>query len=87
MEEAILFAKDTGFQDVIFQSDSLSVIQALNGIIILPASVAHIIDGSLQGLRSFRQVQVVYVPRLGNKAAHSLAQYARNTSDFVTWIE
>ena len=87
MEEAISFAKDNGFQDVIFQSDSLSIIQALNGIIILLASVAHIIDGSLQGLRSFRQVQVVYVPRLGNKAAHGLAQYARNIYNFFTWIE
>ena len=56
MGEAILFAKDAGFQDVIFESDSLFVIQALNGIVSLPATVAHIIDGSLQGLRSFRQV-------------------------------
>ena len=84
MEEATQFARDTGFLDVIFESDSSTVIQSLNGSLIPPASIVNIISGSLQAIRYFRQVQFVYVPRMGNKAAHGLAQYARNISSFVT---
>ncbi|XP_030970837.1 uncharacterized protein LOC115991254 [Quercus lobata] len=74
MEEAIQFARDTGFLDVIFESDSLSMIQSLNGSLIPPASIVNIISGSLQAIRYFGQVEFVYVPRTGNKAAHGLAQ-------------
>ena len=83
MEEAIQFARNTGFLDVIFESDSLSVIQSLYGSLI----IFNIISGSLQAICFFRQVQFVYVPHTGNKAAHGLAQYARNISNFVTLIK
>lgn len=86
MEEEILFARDTSFPEVLFESDSLSVIQSLNGIIVPPTSIANIITGSLQALSSFRQLQFVYVPCSGNKAAYGLAQYTRSISNFVAWI-
>ncbi|KAL0009361.1 hypothetical protein SO802_010863 [Lithocarpus litseifolius] len=57
MEVAVQFAKDNGFQDVVFESDSLSVIQALNDTVSPPASVAHIIDCLIQSFRFFRQVE------------------------------
>lgn len=87
IEEAILFARDTGFPEILFESDSLTVIQSLNGVIVPPANMANIISDSLQVLISFRQVQFVYVPSSSNKAAHGLAQYARNIFYFVSWIE
>ena len=49
------------------------MIQSLNGSLIPPASIVNIISGSLQASRFFRQVQFVYVPCMGNKAAHGLA--------------
>lgn len=87
MEEAILFAKDTGFPEVPSKSDSLTVIHSLNGVIVPPANIVNIISGSLHLLGSFRQVQFAYVHRSDNKAVHGLAQYARNIYDFVSWIE
>ena len=66
---------------------TLSVIQSLNGSLIPPAIIVNFISGSLQAIRYFRQVQFIYVPRTGNKAAYGLAQYARNISNFVTCIE
>lgn len=52
-----------GFLDVNFESDTLSVIQSLNGSLIPPASIVIIVSGSLQTIRHFRQVKFVYVSR------------------------
>lgn len=54
-EEAILFAGDRGFPEVLFESDSLIVIDhSLNGVVASHASIANIISSSLQLLGSFR---------------------------------
>lgn len=54
MEEAILFARDTGFPEVLFESDSLIVIHSLNGVVASHASIAYINSSSLLLLGSFR---------------------------------
>ena len=81
MEEAVNFTWDIGIQDCLFESDSLTVVNAMLRLTDPPSSIANIIAGSLSLPYKFRDVNFSHVVRSGNKAAHTLAQFARGVSD------
>ena len=87
MEEAINFAWDIGIRDCLFESDSLSVVNAMLRLTNPPSSIANNIVGSLSQLYKFRDVKFGHVVRSGNKAAHTLAQFARGVSDQNAWVK
>ena len=87
MEEAVTFAWDMGIRDCIFESDSLTVVNAMRRLTDPPSTIANNIAGSLSHLFKFRNVCFSHVPRSGNKAAHTLAQVARGVSGLHAWVE
>ena len=87
LEVATIFAKDIGVQKVIFESDSLIVCFAIQGVTQPPITIANIISSTIQFMQQLHQVEVQHTQREGNKATHGLAQHAQFTNDFVTWME
>ncbi|KAK9986538.1 hypothetical protein SO802_031489 [Lithocarpus litseifolius] len=80
MEEAITFAWDMGIRDCIFESDALTIVNAMLRLTDPPSPIANNIASSLSHLFKFRSIQFNHVPRSGNKVAHTLAQVARGFS-------
>ena len=90
MEEAIAFAWDMahmGIKECIFKSDVQVMVNVVRRLSDPPSQIANNITGSLSQLYRFRLVQFNHVPRSGNKVAHALVQYARDISNFQSWIE
>ena len=84
MEDGVIFAWDVGVRKVLFESDSMIVIEALNGTREAPATISNIIDGIRLRMNDFRDTKVVYVKRQGNCPAYLLAQYTKNVDGYVT---
>ena len=87
MEEAVSFAWDMGIRDCLFESDSLTVVNAMLRLTEPPSSIANVITGSLSQLYRFREVNFSHVGWLGNKAAHTLAQFAKGVSNQNALVE
>ncbi|XP_075674776.1 uncharacterized protein LOC142643960 [Castanea sativa] len=87
IEAAAMFARDTGIQNVVFESDSLQVCSALQGVTEASTAIANIIAGTLNHMHHIRHIEVRHTRREGNKAAHGLEKYAQSIDDFVTWME
>ena len=66
-------AWDVGVCEVVFESDSKIVCNALLGLSEPPVAIANIIEGIQHYLRDFRQFPVPHIRRLGNRPAHILA--------------
>ena len=87
MKEAVNFTWDIGIRDCLFESDSLTVVNAMLRLTNPPSSIANIIARSLSLLYKFRDVNFSHVVRSGNKVAHTLVQFARGVSDHNAWVE
>ena len=87
MEKAVNFVWDMGIRDYLFKSDSLTVVNAMLRLTEPPSSIANVITGSLSQLYRFREVNFHHVGRSGNKAAHTLAQFAKSMSDQTASVE
>ena len=87
MEEGVRFAWEMGIRDCLFESDSLTVVNAMLRRTEAPSSIVNVITGSLSQLYRFREVKFSHVGRSGNKAAHTLAQFAKSVSDQNAWVE
>ena len=50
------------------------------------SAVGHIVSGIVQEKRSFADVKVKHIGRMGNKIAHELAQQAKIVKDAMCWL-
>ena len=84
MECGLLLAKEQKLSQIIFESDALtavtSVLAAENG-----GCLGHIYQGIHSLLASFSSWIIKHVKREYNKAAHELAQYARQKESSQVW--
>ena len=84
MECGLLLAKEQKLSQIILESDALtavtSVIAAENG-----GCLGHIYQGIHSLLASFSSWKIKHVKREYNKAAHELAQYAREKEESQVW--
>ena len=87
IEAGLLFAQDIGIWDIVVESDSLIMVQALNGTFVPPSAVSAIVQGIMDLSKSFRRVEFSHVKRQGNRPAHELAKHALGIVDFIAWIE
>ena len=87
MEAAVIFVRDIGIQDVIFEGDSLQVCSAMNGCSLTPHAVANVLECIFLHLQFFRSFLFSHIKREGNKPANLLAQHAKSVYDFEAWVE
>ena len=87
VDEAVSFARDIGLQDIIFETGSTIINNALTGTTIAPVSIDNIVTNILHKLQDFRSSELLHICWQGNKPAHTLARNAKGIDKFVTWIE
>ncbi|XP_065624659.1 uncharacterized protein LOC136065433 [Quercus suber] len=87
MEVAVQFAWEMGFRDIICETDSLSLYQALVGSTEAPTCIDTIVSSILLSIQHFCCISFSHVKRQGNRPAHILAQFTRHVRDFVVWLE
>ena len=78
MEAGVEFAKDVGIREAEFESDSLLVCNALQGLSSPPSSVMNVLARVMNQLSCFKQWKITHTKRQGNVPAHLLAQHAKN---------
>ena len=83
LEQGILLATELQLPRVIFESDALNVIQAINDKAIR-SSFGHFIQDFIQAQDMFESCSFKHLSRDLNKFAHELAQYAwRSASSHI----
>ena len=90
MEISVSFAWDVGIRDMVVESDSKIVSDALLGLFTSPITVSNILTSLVHQLWDFRSAEVSHVERQGNRPAHLLAKHAKELDSFynyVIWIE
>ena len=87
LEVGVEFARDVGISEAEFESDSLVICNALQGLASPPSSVMNVLAGVINHLSRFRQWSITHIKRQGNVPAHLLAQHAEYVEDYVAWLE
>ena len=87
VELGLMFARDLSIQDFTLESDSLTLINALQDLSPPPSSVAALVFSSVAMSHSFRCVDFSHVGRNGNRLAHLLAKHALGIADLFVWVE
>ena len=82
--KGVLFAQELQLPRVIFESDALAVIQAVNDKA-TGSFFGHLIQGILQNCESFESCHFKHLNRRFNLVAHELAQHARRTGIYQIW--
>jgi hypothetical protein len=82
---AIIFCKEMGYNNVIFEGDALQVIKAIETEGPCMSSYGHLIDCIRGELCSFENACFIHVSREANNAAHTLAKLATTHVTLSTW--
>ncbi|XP_075645329.1 uncharacterized protein LOC142616340 [Castanea sativa] len=77
LEAGVVFAKDVGIRDAEFESDSLLIFNALQGLGSPPSSVVTVLAGIMDQVSHFKRWKFTHTKRQGNVPAHLLAQQAK----------
>ncbi|KAA3485159.1 reverse transcriptase [Gossypium australe] len=86
-ERAILFAMDMGFQKIILEGDSLTVIKKLRSAKNDRSVIRSIIQNICKIATLVEEVSFSFSPRKGNQAAHTLAMEGYRWPLPCCWIE
>ncbi|XP_075645195.1 uncharacterized protein LOC142616196 [Castanea sativa] len=84
LEQGILLVQEMELSQVIFKSDALSVIQAINQGII-GSEAGHLVEGILQAKASFSCCFFNHLKIDCNRVAHELAQFAKINHCTQVW--
>lgn len=87
VEEGIHLAWDLGLKDIIVESDSLILVNALRGLGSIPSSIRKVMEGIEMTLRQFSLWKTSHIRRGNNRAAYLLAQHARWVDECIVWEE
>ncbi|XP_059436307.1 uncharacterized protein LOC132169261 [Corylus avellana] len=83
---AIILCQEENFQNVVFEGDSLQVVQAINSDSQCNSKYGHLIEDIKKGTRSLASSIFTHVKRSANEAANALAAMARtHVTDIVRW--
>ena len=83
LEIGVNFAKEVGLRDVVFEGDSLLIINAVHSSGEAAASVQNIIHGVLRNAQCFGTFDFLHIKRQGNAPAHLLAQHAKYVENVI----
>ena len=87
VELGLMFARDLSIQDFTLESDSLTLINALQDLSPPPSSVAALVFSSVAMSHSFKCLDFSHVGRNGNRPAHLLTKHALGIADLSVWVE
>ncbi|GJY38210.1 reverse transcriptase [Tanacetum coccineum] len=79
---ANIHARSRGYSNVVFETDSLSLVNALRNQCI-PLQIATLFSDILSNLRSFNICEWSFTRKDGNKVAHSMASWALRCTNTV----
>ncbi|KAM1345849.1 hypothetical protein PS2_034947 [Malus domestica] len=82
---ALLSCIDHGFDDIIIESDASTIIMMLKKEILVDFSMECILDDIEILAQKLRSVSFAFVPREGNRAAHSVAKYVFKEGRSFSW--
>lgn len=84
---ALLFAKEIGLRQVVFEGDSAMVIQAITHGNSELAEYGHIVEDIRILAADFNFIQFSHVKRNCNVVADALAKKAKDSLSLVVWLE
>ena len=85
--KAIEFAMDAGFSELVIEGDNSSVMTTISTMKIDQSLVGNVVGDIQHLIRNLLWVRMDCVRRGGNRVAHVLAQFARNISEDMYWME
>lgn len=86
-QRAILFAQELGFEKVLIEGDSKTIIEAINVRNMHFASFGHIIQDIKWVNSLLPEVLFYHDKRQENNVAHGLARRARSSVPLLAWME
>lgn len=84
---AVLFYKEVSFFEVVFEGDSVQVVEEIHSKPPFLSSSGHFIESIVQELNGFRFASFVHVTRDCNTVAHTLAKEALEHYEEMCWLE
>ena len=85
--QAVVFALEAGFSELVIEGDNSTVMKAISGLSYHNSLLGHVYEDICAYLNGMQLVSISCIKRGGNMVAHSLAKYAKNISDVVYWLE
>lgn len=85
MDGVVSFAWEIGVRDVVFETNSSRVSNALNGSTTPLITMANLIVDTQHRIQGFRMTHIQHIKRQRNKPTLFLAKHAKGTTNFVTW--
>jgi ribonuclease HI len=82
---AVIFCKELGYTNVIFEGDAMQVIKAIEMNGQCMSSYGHMIECIREELRNLENASFTHVRREANNAAHTLAKLATTHVTLSTW--
>ena len=84
---AMLFSRESGFYNPVFEGDSSTIIKSLEDRIVSHAQGGHILKDILSHLNSFQSCSFSHIGRQGDAIAHALPQRARLSYPLEVWMD
>lgn len=84
---AVLFCKEVGFFEVLFEGDSAQVVEEIHSKSLSLSSCGHFIESIVKELKDFRSANFVHASRDCNTVAHMLAKEALDHYEDMCWLE
>ena len=85
--KAIEFVVDAGFSELVIEGDNSSVMTTISTMKIDQSLLGNVVRDIQHLIRNLLWVRIDCVRRWGNRVAHVLAQFTRNISEDMYWME
>ena len=85
--KSIEFAVDAGFSELVIEGDNSFIMKAISAMQEDFSLLGNVIGDIHHLVRNLQWVRIECTRRGGNRVAHELAQFARNISQDLFWIE
>ena len=85
--QAIKFAIETSFNCVIIESDSLSMVKAIEDTVETTCHIGNIIDDVKHLSKAIKSCEFHHTKREANQVAHTLARNAIHVNKEMAWLE
>ncbi|XP_075665991.1 uncharacterized protein LOC142635794 [Castanea sativa] len=85
--KAIEFAVDGGFSELVIEGDNSSAMKVVSTLEIHQSMLGNVVGDIQHLIRNLHGVRIYCITRGGNRLAHVLAQFARNITEDMYWME